>query len=287
MEIFSLKRITIALLIATLLFLMPIFLSPLLSGRSTDPCSPCHFGYYQYLDILEEEPTNQIPQKIDVNETKTVSVTFQNIVNTDTYSTLTNIKITLSSSNGHFSVNLPTIGFNTMPPVKRTVSWQITGTSEGCDYITISATAHNTHESVSFSDNYTPHAQITIGNPPETPPPTSTPTPTTAPTPTPTPTTAPTTTPTPTQTPTLTPTPTTAPTPTPTPTPTTSPSQNSTETPELLLLPITAATTIASAFVIGAVLFKWKKNGRRKKNESKAQKPYSGLPKNPNRCPIK
>lgn len=266
MESYSLKRITIALLTATLIFVILAFLSPLISGRSTNPCSTCHFRYYQYLDIIEEEITNQIPLTINVNETKTVLVTIQNTANIAHYSTLSNVRITLSSSNSHFTVSSPIVVLGNMPPSSRTAEWQITGTSEGFDHLEISATAYNTHERITFSDNYQPYPLITVGNPTETSPPTATPTPTSNPTQTPTPTTTPTA------------------TPTPTPNPTSSPSQKTAETSEPFVLPI--AVTTLSVVVVGTALFKWKKTDRKKKTENtKAQNYLVFHQKSPIRSP--
>ena len=188
------KKITLAVLSITMLVVILPLLSPNSYERSTNPCSRCHGGYYQYLDIVEEEPTNQMPTTLSLNETKTVSVAIQNLVNTDEYSLLSGVTLKLSSSYGHFSVNSSTVSIGNLPPGKKTASWQVTGISDGFDYLVISATAYNTHLS-DFSDSYSPAALITVGNATGTPPPPSSPQPSPAPTPTPSPTPTPTPTP--------------------------------------------------------------------------------------------
>jgi cell division septation protein DedD len=200
---------------AVILFLI---LSPGTSGRSNNPCSSgpgCHGSlYYQYLDILEGDIASQIPSAIEVEETKTVSVVVENSGNPGEYSMLSGVSVTLTSKNGHFSVDSPTTyNIGDLPLGKKTATFQITGISEGFDSLSITSRGDNKQHLVlvfSFSDSYS--ASITVGHPPPTP----TPAPTPTPTPTPSPTTNPTTpTPTPSS-PTQTPTPDTASTPAPT-----------------------------------------------------------------------
>jgi hypothetical protein len=152
-----LKKASLIVLCATLSLTLLLFLSPLTTGKSANPCSPCHSSYSQYLDIAEENNANQIPTTLNVNETKTVSVVIQNIVNTDRYATLSGISVTLSSAYGHFSINAPTRNLGDLPAGAVTASWQITGVSEGFDYLSISAVGVNYHKSISFSDVYLPY----------------------------------------------------------------------------------------------------------------------------------
>jgi hypothetical protein len=173
-----LKKVTITVLCATFLLTLILFLSPLTTGKSVNPCSPCHGSYYQYLDIAEEDSSNQIPTTLNVNQTKTVSVVIQNIVNTDRYSTLSGVVLTLSSAYGHFSISVPAYNVNDMPTGSDTATWQIRGISEGFDYFLISATGINYHKSISFSDSYLPYPLITVGQPTGPTPPAPTPPPT-------------------------------------------------------------------------------------------------------------
>ena len=280
------KRKTIAVLIATSVLVLLAFLSSNTSGLSNNPCSSCHRGYYQYLDLLEEDAINQIPTAINLNETKTVSITIQNLVNTQRYSTLSGVTVTLSSSHGYFSVSPQTVSIGTLPAGNKTATWQITGISDGTDYIMISATARNPHLSY-FTDSYTPYPIINVGNATEIPSPTLTPSPTPSPTIAPTPTSTPTATPSSTPQPTATPratlnaTPTLPPisTPTPTsiPTPTPKPTQNSTLTPmptetsDLPVLALGAAALVAIS--AGGLLYVLKIKPRGKKHRK------SSLPK--------
>ena len=71
-----------------------------------------------------------------------------------------------------------------------TATWQITGISEGFDYLIIQASGRNPHEGIPFSDSYFPYPLLTVGQPtgtPPPPPPAPTPAPTIPPIPTPTP----------------------------------------------------------------------------------------------------
>ena len=183
-------------------------------SKSTNPCSPCHSSYNQYLDIMEGDPANSIPATLDVGETKTVTVSIENQVNAARYTSLSSVSVTLKSANGRFSVATPTISVGTLFAGTRTLTWQITGVSTGADSISITASGRNSHESLTFSDSYLPAPIITVGQTPAPQPePTPTPAPTPAPTPPPNPT--PAYEPTPLPTSTSTPAPQTDPTPTP------------------------------------------------------------------------
>lgn len=159
---------------------MVAILSPISLSISNEPCARCHGSrYYQYLDILETDSQSQLPSAINLGETKTVKVVIQNDVNTGTYATLTSVSVTLTSAKGYFSVNTPTINIETLQSGTTTASWQITSISDGYDYLTIQASAINTHYSY-FSDSFS--SAIKVGQPAATPEPTSTPTQTPAPT---------------------------------------------------------------------------------------------------------
>jgi hypothetical protein len=170
----------------TLIITVALLFSPLTSSISSNPCGLCgHNGYYQYLDVVEGDSGNQIPSTLNLSETKTVSVVILNDVNTGRYTTLTSVFITLSSAYGHFSINNPTFYVGDLAAGTTTATWQITGISEGFDYLTIQTSGRNQHESILFSDSYFPYfSLITVGQPTGTPPPPP-PTPTPAPTPAP------------------------------------------------------------------------------------------------------
>ena len=199
----STKTIALLLIAATLAIITAAIASPAFS-KSANPCSPCHSSYNQYLDIVEGDPTNPIPATLNVGETKIVTVSIENQVNAARYTSLSSVSVTLKSANGRFSVATPTISIGTLFAGTKTLTWQITGVSAGADSIIVTASARNSHESLTFSDSYLPAPIITVGQ-------------TSAPQPEPTP--APTPTPTPTPNPALPPEPTPAPTPTPTPAP--------------------------------------------------------------------
>ncbi len=223
------KKVTIIVLIVSLAVLGLVFSPPTLS-ISNNPCQSCHSseGYYQYLDILEGDSGNQIPSTLSVDQTITVKVVVLNDVNTATYSTMNGVSLTLSSANGHFKVTNPTYTIGSLPSGTTTATWQITGTSDGYDYLNIQATGYNTHGNCYFSDTYSPYPLITIGQPTGTPEPFPTPTP-------------PASTPTPTQS-TSTPAPTSTATLTNTPSTSTQPSASPSTTQTTLSIQITAPT---------------------------------------------
>jgi len=158
-------------------------------------------------------------------------VVIQNINNAPRYTQFSSVTATLSSQNNYFTISTPTYNVGSLYTGITTATWQITGKSVGTDQIIITVSAINTHESISFTDSYSPNPAITITEATSTPQPTSSPTtpPTSTPTndptinptrqPTPNPTSKPTATPNPTTTPKSTSTPisTTQPTTTPTP----------------------------------------------------------------------
>lgn len=171
------KRTTYTVLLVTLVVTLFLFLSPKTLGVSNNLCSSCHQGsYYQYLDILEGNSANQIPTTLNVSETKTGSILIENRVNTNKYPTLSGVSVTLTSVYGHFVVNGPTYNIGDLPPGTKTATWQITGTSDGFDYLSIEATGYNSHKSIPFSDNYAPIPLIAVGQTTGAPPPPPTPT---------------------------------------------------------------------------------------------------------------
>jgi hypothetical protein len=179
-----LKKLTYTVLALTLIVVFTIAFSPLSNSTSSNPCGTCiHSSYYQYLNVLVSDSNNQIPSTLNVNESKTVAVTIQNdVASYSRYTILSNVYVTLSSALGHFIVsNGGSVFTGDLTPGTRTVSWQITGTSEGYDYLVIKASGYNSHRSIQFQDSYFPYPLITVGQPSE-PTPTAPPTPTPAPT---------------------------------------------------------------------------------------------------------
>ena len=142
---------------------LAIVMSPGSQAKSSNPCSSCHsVSRSQYLDIQEGNSGNQIPVTINVGETKTVTVVIQNQVSTQVYNTLGYVSATLTSQNGHFSVDTPTISLGTMNPGTKTATWKITGVSSGSDTLTITARGTNPHQNLMLSDAYAPSATINV-----------------------------------------------------------------------------------------------------------------------------
>ena len=142
------------------------------SAKSTNLCNQCHSSYSQYLDILEGNTGEVIPQTIGVSETKTVTIQISNQCNARSYTTLTNVRLTLSSKNGLFKVTNPTYTVGTMSTGTKSATWQIIGVAGGSDELTITAQGSNTHNKLTFRDTYSPAKAITITV--LTPPPTYT-----------------------------------------------------------------------------------------------------------------
>jgi hypothetical protein len=220
---FRMHKASILLIAAAMIIVAFIFLSPVFS-QSTSPCSSCHGGYYQYLDILEVNTANQLPATLNVGATATVTIVIENKVNTARYTALSSVSLILSSQSSHFTVNAPIFSIGTLQKGTATATWQITGVSAGLDALVISANARNSHENLQFRDTYTSPALIVAGSTP-TPSPTALPQPSlTAP-----PTLAPTTDPTN--------------SPPATPSPTASPTTSEISTPTTTLSPLTTPTS--------------------------------------------
>jgi hypothetical protein len=166
------------------------------SSVSSNQCNSFHGSTYNMqLDIVEGSSQNIIPTNIQMGQTHTVTVAISNINNAPKNNVFTSVTLTLSSQNGHFSVNTPTVNVGTLTTGTATATWQITGVSEGSDALIISASATNTHENLRFQDSFSPSPSITVAfnpnwtptsTPALTPTPTSTPIPTPSPPPTPT-----------------------------------------------------------------------------------------------------
>ena len=159
-------------LFVTLTVIFFLFLSSFTNGASTNPCGTCHPGkiYSQYFDIRKGDNATQIPSAIEVGETQAVSVVVENSGDPGSYSTLSDVSVTLTSKNGHFSVNSPTYNIGDLPLGEETATWQITGVSEGADSLLITASGINKQHRAFiflFSDTYSP--SITVGHPSPTP----------------------------------------------------------------------------------------------------------------------
>ena len=186
---FCLKKLTYIVFGLALFVIFTIVFSPLSNSTSNNPCSGCvHSGYYQYLNVVVGAANNQIPSNLGVNQTATVAITIQNDVpDYPIYTTISSVYVTLTSVFGHFAGG-SSIFVGDFPPGTQTVSWQITATSEGYDYLQIKTNGFNNHRGVSFQDSYSP--LVTIGQPegpvptppsPPTPPPTPIPNPSSTP----------------------------------------------------------------------------------------------------------
>jgi uncharacterized membrane protein len=135
------------------------------SAKSTNLCNECHTSYSQYLDILEDNASEIIPQTIGVGETKTVTIQINNQCNSKSYTTLTNVHLTLTSKNGLFQITNPSYTVGTMSVGSKTATWQITGLTKGSDELIITAQGSNTHNKLTFRDTYSPVKTLTITTP--------------------------------------------------------------------------------------------------------------------------
>ena len=264
-------------IICLILILIP--LAPTVS-ISSNRCSACHgSGYYQQIDFLEGSSQNSIPSAIDADQTLSVTVALENINNSPVYSQLSSVTVTLSSLNNHFAISNPTYNIGSMPTGTTTATWQITGKSAGTDQMIITASAFNTHGSVSLTDSYSPNPTITVSGDSSIIEPTPTPTMSSTSIPTNNPSIQPT--PNPTQKPTATPKPTapSQPTSTPqstnnttTPTPSPEPSNNETQPNHaselnsnmLYIHPTLSIVSYVFIFLFTIINFKGFKNKREK-----------------------
>src|SRR3990172_12729750 len=158
---FRIHKTSCVVLGVTIVIVLSLLFAPAAS-ISSNPCGSCHGSYYQYLDVREGDGGNQIPATIGLGETKSISVVIENSVNTPNYNVLSSVSVTLSSRNGHFSVTTPISNIGDLSQGTKTATWEIKGISAGEDSLLISATATNTHERLSFSDNYLPAPAIIV-----------------------------------------------------------------------------------------------------------------------------
>ena len=124
------------------------------------------------LDIVEGSGQNIIPASLQVGQTQTVTVVIENVNNAPRNNLFSSVTVTLTSQNGHFSVNTPNYNVGNLPTGTAIATWRITGISQGSDVLLISASAINTHENLQYSDSYSPSSSITVitnSNPGSTP----------------------------------------------------------------------------------------------------------------------
>jgi hypothetical protein len=150
------------ILAAAIVLLISLVAAPA-SSISSNQCSSFHGSLYnQQLDILEGNSQNIIPTNIQMGQTMSVTVVISNINNAPRNNVFTSVAVTLSSQNGHFTVDTPTFNVGTLQTGAATATWQITGVSEGSDILLISASATNTHENLRFQDSYSPSPSIIV-----------------------------------------------------------------------------------------------------------------------------
>lgn len=182
---FHLRPMTYLMLAAAIAVVAVLLAAPAFAA-SPSQCSSCHGSAYNtQLDILEGNSQNKLPSTIQVGQTQTVTVVIENINDASSNNDLSGVTVTLSSQNGHFAVNKPTVNIGNLPTGTAVATWQITATSAESDTLVISASATNTHNNLKFTDSYSPSPSITVNAAP-----TPTPVPTPVPSPTPTPTAA-------------------------------------------------------------------------------------------------
>jgi hypothetical protein len=155
-------RATSAIILIVWLIVFSLLVVPVFSASALK-CSSCHGSFYnQQLKFQEGNSLNSIPSIIRVGETLNVTVALENIDNASRYFLLSDVSVSLTSNNNHFSVNSSIFTIGIMAPGTVTANWQITGTSLGSDNLVITATGVNEHGHVLFSDAYLPSPAITI-----------------------------------------------------------------------------------------------------------------------------
>ena len=134
------------------------------SSKSSNPCAFCHSAYSEYLDILEGDSRNQLPATLKVGEARNVTVVIENIANIHANAVMSSASLTLRSQNGHFAVRVATYSVPGLLQwgTTATATWQIIGVSAGSDVLLISAVARNAHQSVTFSDTYSPAPSMVV-----------------------------------------------------------------------------------------------------------------------------
>jgi hypothetical protein len=141
--------------------------SPLIQPISDSPCAQCHGNYSMHLDILEGNAGNVLPSNLNGTAPQTVTVVLKADCNAPKNNVMSSVRVTLTSRTGHFTTPDSVVSVGSLGAGQTaTASWQITAVSDGADALQITATGQNTHNSLQFSDSYTPAPALTISLPP-------------------------------------------------------------------------------------------------------------------------
>ncbi|MGQ9583225.1 MAG: PKD domain-containing protein [Thermoplasmatota archaeon] len=148
-------------------------LAPLAGPRSDNPCAECHGpGYWQYLDILEGDPEELIPESLSGPGPFTVRVALRNDCSHSLYGTMSDVTATLLSRDGMFSVAVPTLTIGELSRGERVLaSWEIYPKGSGSDALLISAEGRNNHFECRFTDSYSPVPEVFVERPAANQPP--------------------------------------------------------------------------------------------------------------------
>jgi hypothetical protein len=147
--------------VGRVLFLIPLaamvllLLTPAATARSPNTCVECHSDYYQYVDILQDDPETSFPDIISLGETAEVVAVVKNYCSTREYSELATVSANLVSLNGYNRVEgdarqtRKDVGRGTVQ-----FTWTVTCLSEKADVLMITADALNDHEDTPLRDEY-------------------------------------------------------------------------------------------------------------------------------------
>ena len=143
------------LLAAGLALLILLLLSPGASARAPNKCIECHDDYYQFLDILQDDPGSSLPDSIAEGGTAEVRVVVRNYCSSDEFSELSRVTVTLASLNGYISVEGDaSLTKSDMKVGTAEFSWTVRSLAERTDVLLITVNALNSHYDTPLRDEY-------------------------------------------------------------------------------------------------------------------------------------
>ncbi len=161
------KNSKLILFLSLLAFIVVLLLasSQNSEGKSENGCAPggeqCHYHQppggipvNQFVDVLEEDESTQIPETIDISETKTIKLVIENEIDVDDYKRFKYVDVSLESENDTVEITNPDKRINNMQEGTETLTWEITGKSDGTDTLQFSVHANNQHKNCNFYDSY-------------------------------------------------------------------------------------------------------------------------------------
>jgi hypothetical protein len=140
---------------AGIALLILLLLVPGASARAPNTCIECHDDYYQYIDILQDDPGSSLPDRIGEGGTAEVRLVVRNYCSSKEFSELSRVTATLASLNGYISIEGDaSLTQRDMKVGTTEFGWTVRSLAMETDVLLITVDALNSHYDTPLRDEY-------------------------------------------------------------------------------------------------------------------------------------